>query len=306
MPRKTNGLNIERARNCKVWLTLWNNCFDNWWVDVQALTSMREEMVNNREHRVAGDIPPELTLTLPTPAFDCSVEFINFGVEALRRQTYGDFSRSSCDLRAGVVDIEEAQDLSAPPLVHSCCPDNGALQTYDLDSMNTLSHLDLVASTGDSVDANASELDRSRNHTPPVICPASQNGIGRARHPSSDTDAPVLDDSATRQLGNRFSRFRRYLLRRVKLFSLSGNRHRTSSSNGKELWSVKRATRVFSIHSDQLPKSRESTALDNPNEEDLKKKQAVDKAKKLARHSLISFVRRTGPWHDAGYCGLHV
>ena len=255
------------------------------------MTSKREELVNNREHSVAGDIPPELTLTLPTSAFDCSVEIINFGVEALRGQTYGDFSRSSCDLRAGV----EAQALrSAPPSVHSCSPDNGAFQTYELDSMNTLSPLDLVASTSVSVDANVSELDRSRI---PVTCPASlvaQTDIGRARHPSSDTDAPVLDDPATRQLGNRFSRFRRYFLRRVKLFSLSGNRHRASSSDSKEMWSAKRATRVFSIHSDQLSKSRESTALDNPNEEDLKKKKAVDKAKKLARHSLISFVRRAG------------
>jgi hypothetical protein len=243
-------------------------------LDVQEfnLTSRREETVKSREHHVAGDIVPELILTLPTPDFDCSVQLLNFGVEAFREETSGELPRSSGDLGA-----KEQEFRSSPPSVHSCYPDNDGFQTYDLDSdgtIDTLSRLGLVTG-GDSGDGIVLELDRSRNRPASLLAP---------NHSGVDADAPVLGDPATRRLGNRLSRFGRYLLRRVKLFSPSGNNHRRSNSNGKELWSVKRVTRVFSIHGDQLPKSRDSAALDDPTEEDLKKKPAADKAK---THSLI-------------------
>src|SRR5258708_2193582 len=211
---------------------------------------MREE-----ENCLSGDVLPKLTLTLPTPDFDCPAEFSNFDEEVFRMQTYGELPWSSCDLPAGVVDIDEAQEpRSSPAPFRSCYP---AFQTYDLDSygtMDTLSHLDVVASSG-SVDSNVLDLDRFRNRAPPLGHPApleSQNCIGSALYASANADARVLSDPTARRLGDGFSRFGRYLLRRIKLFSLSGTRHkhRTSNSNNTEL---KRATRIFSIHGNQLP-----------------------------------------------------
>jgi len=236
---------------------------------------MREE-----ENCPPGDILPKLTLTLPTPDFDYPAKLGNFDEEVFRRQTYDELPWSSCDLPAGVVVdvVDEAQDPRSPAPFHSCYP---AFQTYDLDSygtVDTLSHLD----------SSVLELDRFRNREPPLGHPAplaAQDCIGSGRH--AKTDAPVLGGPTATRLGNGFSRFRRYLLRRIKLFSLSGTqqKHRTSNSNGTEL---KRATRTLSVRGNQLPKSTDSASLNSPTEEDLKK-QAADK--KLWRHSLISFVR---------------
>lgn len=72
----------------------------------------------------------------------------------------------------------------------------------------------------------------------------------------------------TRRLGNGLSRLGQYVLRRIKLLSLSGTKkRRDNASKGKVLRSLKRVTRVFSVHSNQFPKSRDSAVLDDPREE---------------------------------------
>jgi hypothetical protein len=175
----------------------------NDWYSRLTSASMREETVKNREHhRLPGDILPKLTLTLPTPDFDCSAEFLNFDVEVLRRKTHDEPPWSSYDLLDDVADIDEAQELrtSSRP-IHSCYPDNNAFKQLQDDpdsygTMDTFSHLD-HATSSDSVASNVLELDRSR-HAPPGDHPASlvaQNYVGNAHHAGPNTNArsrPIL------------------------------------------------------------------------------------------------------------------
>ena len=204
----------------------------------------------HKEYRLPEVILPKLTLTLPTPDFRC------FDVEGLEGQPCGELPWSSC----ASVYVDEAPEVRSPSV-------------YSSHSYGTM---DPVAGKA-SLHRNISDL--PRNHTRLVGRPASlvaQDYSENVHLPCSIARTRAVDDSAPRRLGSELSRLAQSVLRRIKLLSWTGTpkkRHESTSKNGKALWSLRRITRVFSIHNDQLPRFTD-TALGSFAEEGLKEKQA--------------------------------